>query len=157
MVKARTTRRPESRSPIIRLIRSSFDWSTLNLGITRKKASAIISRIASTARAMVQDSGTLVRRALMTAPIPMIGAKQASRRIITVDCCTHLHIVGGAGDQRGVENRSSSAAEKAVTRRNSVLRMSLEDLAATRAEKSPASPVQITTASATSSMMAPVL
>ena len=104
----------------------------------------MISKITKTDNAIVQESGTLVRKAFITAPIPIIGAKQAILKIITVDICTICTSFVERVIRDAVENFSSSAAEKAVTRRNNALLTSLDVFAATLAENSPASPVSYT-------------
>ena len=135
VVNARITSRPVRRSFIIKLIRSSFSCSTLNLGNTRKNDISMITTMTASATPTVQDRDTLVRSALMIAPIPMIGAKQASRRVSTVVCCTICTSLVERVIRDAVENSDSSAAEKSVTLSNSAPRILRAEPAAVRAAR----------------------
>ena len=135
VVNALMTSSPVKRSFMIRLIRSSFSCKTLNFGRTRKKDISMITTITASATPTVQERETLVRSALMTAPIPMIGAKQASLSVMTVVCCTICTSLVERVIRDAVENSDSSAAEKSVTLSNSAPRIFRAEPAAVLADK----------------------
>lgn len=74
----------------------------------------------------------MVFNALMSSPIPIIGAKHVILRIMTVLICTVMISFVERVISEAVENCSVSAAENAVTCLKSAERMSREDFAAMR-------------------------
>ena len=100
---------------MIRLIRSSFSCMTLNRGKIAKNENSMRPSTQMSASPTVQDRDTLVRRAIITAPIPMSGANSIMRRAMVVACCTICTSLVDLVMRDAVENRSSSAELKAVT------------------------------------------
>ena len=117
----------------------------------------MIPIITSSASPMVHERERLVSSALITAPIPIIGAKQASLSIITVACCTICTSLVDLVISDAVENSSSSAAENAVTRMNNACLISRDDFADALAARKLLRREQQTVAADTASIISPVL
>ena len=154
---ARTTRRPESRSAMTWLSRSSLLCRMRNLGITAKNMNTMMQMITASASPIVHVREGLVASARTSAPMPMIGAKIAMRSVMTAACwiCWTSLVARVMSD--AVLKLSSSADEKSVTFENSARRISRDAPAAVRDAKNPPPTANSEHANASPTMMRPVL
>ena len=108
VTKARMTISPDRFSLETKFKRSMSSWIFLNFGTAIANKTEISPNRMITASAMIQDIETLLSKARMIPPIPMIGAKKTIRTIITVTIwiCVISFVVRVINE--AVENLSNS-------------------------------------------------
>ena len=135
LLKARMTIIPERFSRVTRFNRSINFWMIVNLGTEMKKTITINKINTATARAMIHHMFGLLSTARTTPPIPMIGAKNASRITMNTTCWSWVISLVARVISEAVEKLLYSWLEKDSTLVKTSLRISLATLAEVRAAK----------------------
>ena len=128
---------PERFSRIVKFKRSINDCTILNFGITIAKVTPIKQKITNKTKPIIQVIDGVLLKALIKAPIPIIGAKHTIRMNIITTICTWVISFVVLVISDAVENLLNSSFEKLSTFSKTSRRNNLETPAPTLLAKNP--------------------